>query len=77
MAREGVTRTRWLGVDEAARILGVPVLTLRRALERSARRDRHGCVHAEVVGVRARRFGRRWRVWLDWLEPDRARRTGS
>jgi len=70
---------RWLSVDQAAAILGVPALALRRALQRSARRCPDGSTHAHIDGVHARRFGRRWRVWLDsaWTEPEKAvRRTG-
>jgi hypothetical protein len=65
---------RWMSVDAAAEILGVPVITFRRALERSARRRPDGGVEAHVDGVRARKFGRLWRVLLDqsWLEPKRA-----
>jgi hypothetical protein len=65
---------RWMSVDAAAEILGVPVITFRRNLERSARRRADGGVEAHVDGARARKFGRRWRVMLDpdWLEPRRA-----
>ncbi len=61
----------WIGVDEAAEILGVPVITLRRAIERNARRLPDGSITSSADGVRARKFGRRWRVTLDaaWLEP--------
>lgn len=62
---------RWMSVDEAARILGVTIITLRRALERAARRKPDGCIEAAVDGLVARRFGRRWRVHLapGWLAP--------
>jgi hypothetical protein len=61
----------WLGTVEAAAILGVRELTLRRSLERNARRLTDGSIVAKIDGVVARRFGRRWRVMLDalWLEP--------
>jgi hypothetical protein len=52
-------------VDDAARILGVNVVTLRRSIERNARRDTEGRVHAEFDGIRARKLGRLWRVFLD------------
>jgi hypothetical protein len=48
-----------------AAILGIEVVTLRRAIERHARRDTEGRVHAEFDGVRARKLGRHWRVLLD------------
>jgi hypothetical protein len=41
------------------------VITLRRAIERHARRDAEGRVHAEFDGVRARKLGRHLRVLLD------------
>ena len=65
----------WLSVREAAAILGIPVITLRRAIERNARQA-GGHVQASLDGVDARKFGRRWRVALDrgWLDP--GRRTG-
>ena len=70
--------TSWLGTDEAAAILGVRELTLRRSLERNARRLPDGSIAAKVDGVSARKFGRRWRVVLDalWLEPTQRTRAG-
>jgi hypothetical protein len=66
-----VRKASWLSIDEAAAILGVRVITLRRAVERNARRNPDGGVTSATDGVRARKFGRRWRVALDpqWLEP--------
>ncbi len=55
----------WMRVDDAARILGMNVITLRRSIERHARRDTDGRVHAEFDGIRARKLGRLWRVLLD------------
>lgn len=65
------SQIRWMSVDAAAAILGVPVITLRRAIERNARRAADGSVEARVDGIRARKFGRLWRVALDraWTEP--------
>jgi hypothetical protein len=62
-----------MSVEAAADILAVSVVTLRRALERAARRRPEGGVEAAVDGVRGRKFGRVWRVALDqgWLEPSR------
>jgi hypothetical protein len=55
----------WMRVDHAARVLDVNVITLRRAIERHARRDAEGRVHAAFDGVRARKLGRHWRILLD------------
>lgn len=56
--------TAWLSVHRAASYLGVPVVTLRRAIERHSRRSAHGGVEARFDGLEARRLGRRWRVRL-------------
>lgn len=60
-----------MNMDQAAAVLGIPPITLRRNIERGARRGPSGVVYASVDGVHARRFGRRWRVTLDegWLRP--------
>ena len=73
-AREAKEVGPWLSIDQAAAILGVSVVTLRRAVERNARRASDRCTTSAIDGVRARKFGRRWRVALDtqWLEPLRA-----
>jgi hypothetical protein len=57
--------------DEAAAILGVPIVTLRRAIERNARRGADSSVLSKTDGVHGRKCGRRWRVVLDaqWLTP--------
>jgi hypothetical protein len=60
-----VAAARWMRLDDAARILGVNVVTLRRAVERHARRDPEGRLYAEFDGVHARKLGRHWRVFLD------------
>ena len=69
--RPTFSAARWLRLDEAAAILGVPIVTLRRAIERNARRGADGSVLSKTDGVHARKFGRRWRVVLDahWLAP--------
>ena len=74
-AREGLSP--WLGVHEAAFFLGLPVVTLRRSLERAARRCDDGAIEARVDGVVARKFGRLWRVRLGggWLSPSPPRPT--
>ena len=58
------TSTTWTSVREAARVLGFGVVSLRRVLERHARRVDDGGVEANVDGLRARKFGRSWRVQL-------------
>jgi hypothetical protein len=74
MTDERLAKARWMSIHEAAAILSVPVLTLRRAIERNARRGPAGSVEASIDGVHARKFGRRWRVWLDptWIVPAKA-----
>jgi hypothetical protein len=58
-------------VEDAAAILGLEIVTLRRAIERNARRDREGRVRSDFDGVSARKIGRHWRVFLDdcWRAP--------
>jgi hypothetical protein len=59
----------WLSVAKAASILDLTPTALRRTLERRAVRPPDGSVEANLDGVRARKFGRLWRVFLDegWL----------
>jgi hypothetical protein len=70
--------TQWHSIADAAAILGVPVITLRRAIERNARRAKDGTITAEADGIYARKFQCRWRVALDpvWLNP-RVARSGE
>lgn len=65
---------QWISVERAATFLGVQAVTLRRALERGARRRADGSVIAQADGVVARKLGRVWRVWLDaqWRNPTAA-----
>jgi hypothetical protein len=60
-----------MSVDEAATILGVPTISLRRAIERNARRRPDSTIEAKADGYTARKLGRRWRVALDagWTSP--------
>lgn len=60
-----MSNIRWLGVPEAAAILGLAIVSLRRIIERSARRGTNGVLEAQVDGLHARKFGRLWRVRLD------------
>jgi len=55
----------WLSVHQAAGALGVPIITLRRAIERNARRSPHGGIEASFDGLVARKLQRRWRVRID------------
>lgn len=52
----------WVSVAAAADFLGLGAAALRRTLERRATRVSDGGVEANVDGVRARKFGRLWRV---------------
>ncbi len=59
----------WMTVEQAASFLNLGVVTLRRTIERNARRTPQGDTVAQVDGITARKLGRLWRVWLDagWL----------
>jgi hypothetical protein len=61
----GPVAASWMRVEDAARVLDVNVVTLRRAIERNARLDEEGRQHASFDGIRARKLGRHWRVALD------------
>jgi len=60
---------RWMDAEAAAEILGLSVVTLRRALERNARAEADGATVARVDGITGRKLGRLWRVQLDarWM----------
>ena len=64
----------WASVKHAAAFLDVPPVTLRRMLERHARRGEDGCVVAIVDGITARKLGRAWRVLFGegWRNPSGA-----
>jgi hypothetical protein len=74
-----IEKTPWMSVADAAAILGMREITLRRTLERHSRRRPDGSVTAFVDGIQARKFQRQWRVALDWnwLEPVARRMTGN
>jgi hypothetical protein len=61
----------WMTVEQAAAFLSLPVVTLRRTLERNARATSDGGTLSRVDGITARKLGRLWRVWLDsgWRSP--------
>ena len=55
---------RWLTLHVAAEFLSTTASALRRRFERRARKVADGGIEAHVDGVRARKFGGRWRVQL-------------
>lgn len=66
-----MTANAWMTVEQAAAHLSLPVVTLRRTLERNARPTEDGGTIACTDGITARKLGRLWRVWLDpgWRTP--------
>lgn len=62
---------RWLSLPEAATARSVAAATLRKALDRRAKRVGGGVVEAVAFGLRGRKLGGRWRVTLGeiWQEP--------
>lgn len=52
----------WLSIERAAAHLGLSAGALRKSLERRAVRAGDGGTEALLDGVRARKFGRLWRV---------------
>jgi hypothetical protein len=63
---------RWMSIEDAASILGISIISLRRTIERHARKTADGSVEARVDGIAARKCGGRlWRVHLDsaWTRP--------
>lgn len=69
------SRSPWITVKAAAAFLGLPVVTLRRAIERSARQTSEG-VAARLDGITAQKFGRLWRIRLHakWTDPSAGER---
>jgi hypothetical protein len=56
---------RWVGLQKATEILGEPSpKALRKKFDRASKRTQDGGVEANVSGVRARKFGRMWKVQL-------------
>jgi len=53
---------RWVSLERAAGHLGMTAAALRKSLERRAVRAADGATEAALDGVRARKFGRSWRV---------------
>ncbi len=54
----------WVSVRVAASHLGFSVVSLRRVIERNARRSADGGIEATFDGLRAKKLGRTWRVAL-------------
>lgn len=54
----------WMSVRQAASVLGFAVVSLRRTIERHARRAPDGGIEASFDGIRAKKLGRTWRVLL-------------
>ncbi|HRI72605.1 MAG TPA: hypothetical protein PK156_50560 [Polyangium sp.] len=65
MSTKGEAKQRqgaWLPLESAAAHLSMNAAALRKALERRATRAADGATEANLDGVRARKFGRIWRV---------------
>lgn len=69
--QRGSSKRRWLTVREAAAHLGYGVVSLRRLLDRHARRAPDGGVEAALDGLLGKKLGRSWRVTLGarWQPP--------
>lgn len=70
---------RWMTIASASEILDLSPEALRRTLERHAVRAPDGGTEANVDGVRARKFGRLWRVQFSerWAPEPRVAKTGT
>ena len=55
---------RWVTVRDAAEFLSMRPDALRRSFERHAQAARDGGIEANIDGLKARKFGRHWRVML-------------
>ena len=62
LATEPQQARGWVSVRTAAEFMDMSPDALRRALERHAVRAPDGVVEANIDGVRARKFGRLWRI---------------
>ena len=55
----------WVSVAKAAQVLGEPSPeALRKRLDRNATKTPEGLVEAQFDGIKARKFGRNWRLQL-------------
>lgn len=70
-ARSQPLPLRWTSLRLAAAFLDLTPGGLRKTLERRAVRAADGGTEATIDGVRARKFGRLWRVMFTerWLSP--------
>lgn len=70
---------RWISIVSASEILDLSPEALRRTIERHAVRAPDGGTEANVDGVRARKFGRLWRVQFSerWSAEPRIAKTGT
>ncbi len=67
----GSSRAIWLGIQRAAELLDEDPESLRKKLERAARRTSEGHLESDIDGVRGRKLARLWKVQLPpgWAAP--------
>lgn len=67
-----VVARAWVSIEVAANVLGITPDALRKSIDRRARKMSDGGIEAHVDGLRARKFGRRWKVQRDgvWFDGD-------
>lgn len=60
----------WISLEVAANVLGITSDALRKSIDRRAKKVPDGGIEAHVDGLRARKFGRRWKVQRDgaWFD---------
>lgn len=64
IARLEPPRTQWLTVRAAATFLALKPGALRKRLERNAVLGLDGVVEAHLDGIRGRKLGDRWRIYI-------------
>lgn len=66
----GASHPNWISLARAAAILDESEESLRKKLMRASRKACDGVVEATLDGIRARKFGRNWKVLLSprWTE---------
>lgn len=67
-----VVARAWVSIEVAAGVLGITPDALRKSIDRRAKKMADGGIEAHVDGLRARKFGRRWKVQRDgvWFDGD-------